>query len=119
MGGLSAVTEEGRTMTMRLTVSVLLLCRLCALVASSSPSPSPSPSTTTTVTTTGGGGSWCQFFRAASCFCVAPLGVRSHSSARRSPSPLLQKSTRLDPLFNHSQCPWRLRPFLSRQRHGQ
>merc|ERR1712012_775340 len=40
----------------RLTVSVLLLCRLCALVASSSPGPSPSPSTTTTVTTTDGGG---------------------------------------------------------------
>ena len=43
-------------MTMRLTASVLILCRLCALVASSSPSPSPSPSTTTTVTTTDGGG---------------------------------------------------------------
>ena len=43
-------------MTLRLTASILLLCRLCALVASSSPSPSPSPSTTTTVTTTDGGG---------------------------------------------------------------
>ena len=53
----SAFTEEEKTMTAQLTVSVLLLCRLRALVASSSLSPIPSPRSTLTVTTTDGG-SW-------------------------------------------------------------
>ena len=52
----SAFTEEEKTTSTQLTVSVLLLCRLCALVASSSLSPIPSPRTTLTVTTTDGGG---------------------------------------------------------------
>merc|ERR1712012_1499903 len=107
------------------TASVLLLCRLCALVASASPSPSPSPSTTTTVTTTDGGGWpwWAWFLVTVLPCCILLLCCAAGGSI-----PFLRKKKAVAapvqvyesrPFVQPQAVPLRRRRFQSRQQPGQ